>query len=138
MLNTNTYLLNVSQDGRQIYLYVNSGFFCPYIQFVHIGGFLKYCPRVRLPLQAYGLIASYVRDKRNNSKWPTNRFTLSSRPILRFRVFCLHKAVWGVRFALGLIRHRLSALLQPVIDGVHETQKLAISDFTPKLSLFPI
>ena len=90
------------------------------------------------PPQAYGLVASYVRDQRNNSKWPTNWYMLSSLPILCFGVFCLHKVVWGVRVAFGLIRHGLKALLQPVIGGVHESQKLAISDFPLKLSLPPI
>ena len=33
-----TYLLDISQDGSQIYVNANSGFFCPYMQFVHIGG----------------------------------------------------------------------------------------------------
>ena len=54
-----------------------------------------------------------------------------------FRVFCLLRAVWGVCFVFRRIKRRLRALLHHVIGGVHETQKSAFSDFTPKLSLFP-
>ena len=57
--------------------------------------------------------------------------------IMCFRVFCLLRAFWWARSASSLIRHGLQALLHPVIGGVHETQKSAFSDFTPKLSLFP-